>query len=46
MGEENVTGKSGIVGEWAIKDKDGNILNQGTDIPTQKEGGGEEERND
>ena len=39
MGEESVEGKSGIVGEWVIKDRDGNIKAQGTDIPTPEKRG-------
>ena len=36
--------KTGMTAEWVIKDKDGNILDQGTDgtESTQDEGGGEE----
>lgn len=40
--EEGITkGKSQIVGEWVIRDKDGNIKAQGTDSPTEEEGGEE-----
>ena len=38
MGEENIKGKSGIVGEWVIRDKDGNVKERGTDIPTPERG--------
>lgn len=45
MGEENVTGNIGIVGEWVIKDGDGNVKERGTDIPTpEKEAGGEKKK--
>ena len=40
MEEGSVKGKSAIAGEWVIRDKEGNIKEQGTD--TQPEGGGEE----
>ena len=41
MGEGSVEGKSGIVGGWVIKDKDGNVKERGTDIPTPEKGGTE-----
>ena len=41
MVEASVKGKSAIAGEWVIRDKHGNIKEQGTDSPTE-EGGGEE----
>ena len=40
MGEGSVKGKSAIAGEWVIRDKHGNIKEQGTDI---EEGGQGEE---
>ena len=42
MEEGNVIAKSGIVGEWVIRDQHGNIKEQGTDRPTQEKGGGVE----
>ena len=39
MEEESVEGKSGIVGEWVIRDKDGNVKERGTDIPTPEKRG-------
>ncbi len=44
MEEATAKAKSKIVGEWVIRDKDGNIKEQGTDgmESTQEEGGGEE----
>ena len=44
MEEGGIKGKSAIVGEWVIRDKHGNIKEQGTDTPTQEEGEGEEEQ--
>ena len=48
MKEGTTNGKSKIVAQWVIKDKDGNIKEQGIDgiEPSQKEGRGEEEEND
>lgn len=46
MEGEKIKGKSAIVAEWVIRDKDGNIKEQGTDLPTpqeEKEGGQGEE---
>ena len=42
MGEGSVKGKSAIAGEWVIRDKDGNIKEQGTDIHIEEGGQGEE----
>ena len=41
MGEESVKGKSRIVGEWVIRDKDGHVKERGTDIPTPEKRGEE-----
>ena len=48
MSEEGTArGKSEIVGEWVIRDKDGKVKERGIDRPTHEEGGGgEEEGND
>jgi len=46
MEGETIKGKSAIVGEWIIRDKHGNIKDQGIDLPTpqeEKEGGQGEE---
>ena len=39
MGGGKTRGKSEITAEWVIRDKEGNIKEQGTDLPTQKEEG-------
>jgi len=39
---ENIKGISGIEGEWVIRDKHGNIKEQGTDRPTPEIGSEEE----
>jgi hypothetical protein len=41
MSEQAAKTKAGMTAEWVIKDKDGNIKEQGSE-GTEEEGGGEE----